>query len=155
MITLEYHISPMSPERLSAKALENSSEADLRYELFLGDIVFRINDADFSAQWDWVPVLDFALEIDEIVSKLSPHDSAELEFTESDSVIRFDREVEETRVSANYSTGVAVVAHRHLAQATASFRGKVIAELLLAYPRLRENKAMEKWLAQLDAPRTP
>jgi hypothetical protein len=41
--------------------LANATETDLRYRSLLGDVEFRIGDADFSAQRGWIPLLDFAI----------------------------------------------------------------------------------------------
>jgi len=60
MITLDYRLSPLPGDRTD-RELVSASESELRYSLFLGDVVFRVGDADFSANWGWVPVLDFAL----------------------------------------------------------------------------------------------
>jgi len=40
---------------------ETVPEWVLRYECFLGDVTFKIDNVDFSTHWGWVPVLDFAL----------------------------------------------------------------------------------------------
>jgi hypothetical protein len=35
----------------------SASATDLRYRSLLGDVEFRIGDADFSTQWGWIPLL--------------------------------------------------------------------------------------------------
>jgi hypothetical protein len=61
MIDLRYSISPSSPERVKPVDMRTADEGTLRYDLFLGDIIFFANGVDFSTNWAWVPILDAAL----------------------------------------------------------------------------------------------
>ena len=65
------------------------SEMQLHYDIFLGDITFIVDGADFSTELGWVPVLDFAVCLSRAVSALteSPHD--QFEFTGSSDAIDF------------------------------------------------------------------
>jgi hypothetical protein len=111
--------------------------------LFLGDVIFKIGETDFSARWDWVPVLDFALGLEHLIKQLEGgEESVEFEFTESDSAIRFTRENGEVFVSASYAPYRAVAKISELAQAVRAFRQRVVADLFLTYPQLRTNEAI-------------
>ena len=142
MITIDYKLSPSS-SGLIGQALDSASEMDLRYSLFLGDVVFMVGDADFSANWGWVPVLDFALGLAHTIRELQEGKrESEFDFTESDAVIRFQREEEDVLISASYTPHRTVVTVDDLASAVGLFRKRVVADLLLAHPQLRMNPSM-------------
>ena len=46
------------------------TEEDLRYRVALGNLVFHVGDKDFSADWNWIPLVDLAASFAEIVRKL-------------------------------------------------------------------------------------
>lgn len=144
MTVLDYHISPLSPERSNGAGLTSASEADLRYALFLGDVIFRIGDADFSARWDWVPILDFAIGLERAVEELQRgKEHSEYDFTESDAAIRFARDEGEVFVSATFVPYRAVVALSELLGAAHAFRTRVVDELCSTYPELRRNTVLQ------------
>ena len=59
------------------------TEEDLRYRVALGNLIFHIGDKDFSADWDWIPLVDLAASFAEIIRKLEGGSSSEIfEFTE-------------------------------------------------------------------------
>jgi hypothetical protein len=114
-------------------------EMTLRYDLFLGDVVFRVDDKDFSARWDWVPVLDFALALRFSVQEADRVGTATLDFTESDAEIRLEAMDNQVRVSANYTPDVAQVGRGELAAAADGFMCRVVRELADAHPGLDRN----------------
>jgi hypothetical protein len=142
MITLDYRLSPL-PGDYTDQALVSAGESELRYRLFFGDIVFRIGDADFSANWGWVPVLDFALGLEHAVrGLLHGKDEAEFEFTESDSTIRFQRDAADVFVSASYAPYRTVVNLEDLLKAARAFRTRVVDDLSLIHPQLGLNSTI-------------
>lgn len=76
--------------------------AALRHDLFCGDVYLADveSDRELATAWGWVPVLDFAWALCDIVERLGrdprgsrspgPH-RAELDFTESTDLLRFER----------------------------------------------------------------
>ena len=81
------------------------SEQALRYDYFVGDIGFTASGTDFSTTWGWVPVLDFAVSLNALVTALEPHSELDFEFTESDHTISFRRGDKEVLVSTSYVSG--------------------------------------------------
>lgn len=146
MVTLDYRLVPQAND-VADRALDSASEDDIRYRLFLGDVVFRVGEADFSAIWGWVPVLDFAMGLEHVVRDLlRGNKEAEFEFTESDSTIRFERDEGEVFVSANYAPRRAVVKLETLVGAVRTFRTQVLNDLLMAHPALRLNVTVRRLL---------
>jgi hypothetical protein len=82
VLTLDYRLSPRWRAQAAEMDLRSVSAEALHYDLFLGDVVFRSNEADFSAPWDWVPILDFAMSLLRIARQLRTSGSQRFEFTE-------------------------------------------------------------------------
>lgn len=61
MIRFDYELSPDWNRSATRAELRCADETALRYNCFLGDVVLILDGTNFSAQWRWVPVLDFAL----------------------------------------------------------------------------------------------
>ncbi|HWI21082.1 MAG TPA: hypothetical protein VNT22_00550 [Baekduia sp.] len=138
MITLDFKLSaewhPYDIDLRTTDALE------LRYDAFLGDVVFRIDEHDFSAQWGWVPVLDFALALRTIAERIATSEHELFEFTESGATIDFRRQGALITVSSSYSQAIATVALAEMTEATADHLQEVVARLVKSYPAVAENE---------------
>jgi hypothetical protein len=83
----------------------------LRHDLFCGDVYLAEGERELSTAWGWVPVLDFAWALCDIVERLDqdPNGSraarpqhAELDFTESTDRLRFVRRFGHVDVTADW-----------------------------------------------------
>jgi hypothetical protein len=135
MLTFDYVLDP-AWDRAEVD-LAAADEMVLRYDCFLGDVVFVVGEADFSARWGWVPILDFAVALDGIVDLLVGE--GRFEFTESDAAIDFRRDGDVVQVSTNYMPGSAVVPLVELQAATDAFLRRVVADLTARHPELARN----------------
>jgi hypothetical protein len=123
------------------------TEEDLRYRVALGNLIFRVGDKDFSAAWEWIPLVDLAASFHEIVRKLESGNSSEtFEFTESDAWIRFEKKNEKVLVSTSYEEGVGETPLSELAETTKSFRERLRGELVRKHPHAAHNVAVRKLL---------
>lgn len=86
MITLDYMLRE-SPD--PGRDLKVVDENALHYDLFLGNVSFRVDDADMSTSWGWIPIIDFAVCIERIANGLKPRETQSFEFTESENRIDF------------------------------------------------------------------
>ncbi|MGW7515108.1 hypothetical protein ACWGJ2_05890 [Streptomyces sp. NPDC054796] len=86
----------------------------LRHDLFCGDVYLADTkaDAELSTAWGWLPVLDFAWALCDIVERLDkdPRGSrapgpvrAELDFTESTDCLLFERRFGWVEITADWS----------------------------------------------------
>ena len=116
------------------------TESELRYDHFLGDIRFRVGEADFSTHWGWVPVLDFALGICHLLDAIGEHGASAFEFTESESTLRLSRDGNELTVSADYAPGVGTTTILEARAAASRFARSLGARLTGMYPALRHNQ---------------
>lgn len=142
MIVLDYKLS--SPWNDKAKWPSDFSSVDemaLRYDLLLGDVVLKTDTCDFSAKWGWVPVVDFAVSLRQIVNVLSEHNNTEatFEFTESNAIIRFKQEEGTVRITANYVTCDAYVSFAQLQTTVKEFVDRIGCEFAQQYGSLNKN----------------
>jgi hypothetical protein len=139
MITLDYELSEDWNRRAAEIDLRSADEVTLRYDYFLGDVVFVVDRADFSARWGWVPVLDFALGLRAIAGGLVSEAEESFEFTESDAAIEFRREGETVKIEAGYASAAAEVRHLEFTLHAERFVERVVADLSSRYTGLAIN----------------
>lgn len=151
MIKIDFQLSPSWNRDLKQTDLASIDERRLRYDSLLGDVIFCIDNHDFSAPWGWVPILDFASSLKMIVDELhgsSTH--AEFEFTESDSKIFFRLEGSRVCVGCTYAPGTAEVELDCLTREVIAFRDRLRNTITTEYPALLMSKAFRS-LAGLEA----
>jgi hypothetical protein len=123
----------------------------LRYECFLGDIRFEVDKVDFSTHWGWVPVLDFALGMSNLLNALE-HDSEQtFEFTESEAVIRIRRTDGIVELTTSYSPGVMRVDVGELREATRDLAQRLGTRFGSEHPALANNEEFQAALRQVGA----
>jgi hypothetical protein len=151
-IVLDYELS--WNRRASEVDLRTADETALRYRCFLGDVVFLVDESDFSARWGWVPILDFAMSLRTMAGGLvdGPSQKQSFEFTESDAELVFEREGSMVKIEANYVPVTAEVPHVDLSVDAERFLARVIRELERSYPALAENAFVAGLLRDLAVP---
>jgi hypothetical protein len=123
------------------------TEEDLRYRVALGNLIFRVGDKDFSADWEWIPLIDLAAGFHEIVRKLEEGSASEtFEFTESDAWVRFEKKDGKVLVSTSYGEGKGEVALHSVSEAVKSFRQRLQSELVRQHPQAAHNAAVRRLL---------
>ncbi len=129
VLTLDYELP--SRTEVDERRLAAAKPIELRYDYFLGDIIFVVDGLDASARWGWVPILDFALCMDTIVDALAagPRTDEQFEFTESSARITFRRVADSIEISTTYAEGRAVVPIPDLRLAVARFLQRLSRDL--------------------------
>jgi hypothetical protein len=146
MINLSYRLAADWNEKAEGVDWATASETELRYGAFMGDQIFVIDGADFSAKWGWVPILDFATSLVKIIQGLHAHESELLfEFTESDAQIQFNRQADRVLVTSNYSTAKATTPLGELDKAAASYAERVLRDAINLHPTLNTNHSLAAW----------
>jgi len=125
------------------------NEALLRYDCFLGDIVFVVGGADLSTNWGWVPMLDFAISMRFVVDDLEESESAMFDFTDSDHTIEFAM-VSRTllQVRSSYASSVGTVPLGEFKIAASRFLGATRAFLENSFQGLIENPHYKETLGK-------
>ncbi|MEU3300322.1 hypothetical protein ABZ729_10950 [Streptomyces sp. NPDC006678] len=139
----------------------------LRHDLFCGDVYLADTKADHevSTAWGWVPVLDFAWALCDIVEQLdrdplgsrsAQPQHAELDFTESSDRMLFERRFGWVDVEADWMPGdepPLTFNHGELRREARDFLHDLIADLTDMHDGLADNPVV--WDLQARFPRTP
>ncbi|GAA4807893.1 hypothetical protein GCM10023220_42740 [Streptomyces ziwulingensis] len=139
----------------------------LRHDLFSGDVYLADTEKDheLSTAWGWVPVLDFAWALCDIVEQLDrdPAGSraarpqrAELDFTESSDRLLFERRFGWVDIDAEWlppSEPLLSFSHSELRREARDFLHDLIADLTDMHEDLGDNPAI--WTLQARFPRLP
>lgn len=150
MIELRSQLSPSWKAQVRPEDVVTATDSDLRYAFFLGDIHFAVNGVDFSARWDWIPILDFALCLRSVVEDLEAGGVETLEFTESEAMIEFKLDSGLVRVAANYVSDASVVPYDSLQNAVKTFAQDVKADLVAEFPGLLVNEAFKVYQSEVS-----
>jgi hypothetical protein len=135
---LTYHLS--EDWNKAGLDLKTASEAELRYSAVLGDLFLESDNADLSARWGWIPLIDFAVSLQQIVGQLKPEPFQVFEFTESDATLNFLRSNQDIQISASYAPGRITVSYQELKTIARDFQNQLVTDLLKTYPELLENQ---------------
>lgn len=138
MIVLGYVLSGAG---VAPAELATADEMTLRYDCFPGDVVLTVDDVDLSARWGWVPVLDFAMALDDAVDGLTrAQDGTQVvDFTENDAVLELTRRGTDVAVTASWTTGRAVVALADLRSGAKGLLQRLLTDLVARFPQLADN----------------
>ncbi|WP_130799060.1 hypothetical protein [Streptomyces otsuchiensis] len=134
----------------------------LRHDLFCGDVYLAdtVTDDEVSTAWGWVPVLDFAwalcdiaerLDRDPMGSRASRPQRAELDFTESTELLRFERRFGHVRIRADWQDNdepALTVPFGDLRREARDFLQDVVADLTDMHEDLDHNPAVWDLLAR-------
>lgn len=149
MVILDYILDPEELQKLNELDLASVTGTQLDYYLFCGSIIFRVDSASLDALWKWIPVLDFAIKINEIVSGLADGHEEVLEFTECEATISIARTGPDVHIKATYTPASAHVPLEEIRKAAAGFLQKLKNDLLSRFPALAQNVAFKERLALL------
>jgi len=139
---LDYRLSEDWDENSSD--LATADETELRYYAVTGDIIVRNDQADLSARWGWIPLIDFALALRKIAATLTIEEGREtFEFTESDATLQFDRHGHGMTITGSYAAGEITVSFTVFVDQAKDFARRLDAELLAKRPELKLNPVYE------------
>jgi hypothetical protein len=114
--------------------------------VFLGDQIFLVDDADFSARWGWVTILDFAADIVFATAKLALGETnADVSFTENEALKGFSRQGQSVAISSTYTAVRAEVRLDELQSAAHSYARMMFEDATALHPPLKMNKSFLAW----------
>ena len=148
MITIDFLISPSWRSKHADDQLQSADGATLRYDVLLGDVIFRTDECDFSARWDWVPLIDFVASLRQMMDELIEKDNSKtvFDFTESDATLEFKRESSTVIISPSYVKCHAIVPLVDLARAVDSVSRRLVETISREFPLLLLNKTLPSLL---------
>ncbi len=149
VIELGYSLSNRFPDPPQTD-YRSAGVRELRYDLFCGDVHLEAEDADLSTAWGWVPVLDFAWALCDIVEELDRDpaggraarvQTADLDFTQNTQLLRFARRFNWVEVTATWlpDEPPVVVRHGDLRREARDFLQDTLADLFDMHPDLADN----------------
>ncbi|MEV5380606.1 hypothetical protein B7P34_21680 [Streptosporangium nondiastaticum] len=164
MIDLGYSLSRRFPDPPQTDYRTADVRA-LRHDLFCGDVYIADVKADreLSTAWGWVPVLDFAWALCDVMEQIDrdPRGNrsaatqfAELDFTESTDCMLFERRFGWVEVSADWMPAdepALTFDHRALRREARDFLHDLIADLCDMHEGLADNPVI--WDLQARFPR--
>ncbi|MFI0779688.1 hypothetical protein [Streptomyces sp. NPDC021212] len=164
MIDLGYSLSRRFPDPPQTDYRSADTHA-LRHDLFCGDVYLAdtVADRELSTAWGWVPVLDFAWALCDIVERLDrdPRGSRsarriheELDFTESADRMLFERRFGWVDITADWvplEEAPLTFQHSALRREARDFLQDLIADLVDMHEGLGDNPAI--WDLQARYPR--
>jgi hypothetical protein len=141
MIILDYAIRKAPSSNVD---LRTASESDLHYDLFLGDVTFKVDDTDLSALWGWIPIIDFAACLHRIADHLVPGDTETFEFTESEQRLDFTLQNGIVEINSTYANATVTMPRDELRRSAREFLKRVLDDLSRAHPGLDENSTVRR-----------
>ncbi len=167
MLDIGYSLSPRFPDPPQTDYRSADVHA-LRHDLFCGDVYLADTETDheLATSWGWLPVLDFAWALCDIVTDLDadPRGSrapgprrAELDFTESTDRMHFERRFGWVDVTADWVTRKdgrstpLTCAYAELRRESRDFLHDLVADLTDMHEDLAGNPAV--WSLQARFPR--
>lgn len=155
MLDIGYSLSARFPDPPQTDYRSADSRA-LRHDLFCGDVHLADTETDreLATAWGWLPVLDFAWALCDIVEQLDtdPRGSraagprhAELDFTESAERLRFERRFGWVDVQADWSPPgepPLTFGHALLRDEARDFLHDLVADLTDMHPGLADNPVL-------------
>jgi hypothetical protein len=165
VLDIGYSLSPRFPDPPQTDYRAADVRA-LRHDLFCGDVYLADTKADreLSTSWGWLPVLDFAwalcditerLDQDPLGSRAPGPQRAELDFTESTDLLRFERRFGWVDITADWShPGEPPLSFQHsvLRREARDFLHDLLADLTDMHEGLADNPAL--WDLSARYPRT-
>ncbi|KMO98436.1 hypothetical protein [Streptomyces roseus] len=166
MLDIGYSLSRRFPDPPQTD-YRSADVHSLRHDLFCGDVYLAdtVKDREVSTAWGWVPVLDFAWALCDIVEQLDqdPRGSrsanrqyAELDFTESTDRMLFERRFGWVDIEADWMPAEEeplTFSHRLLRREARDFLHDLIADLTDMHDSLADNPTI--WTLQSRFPRVP
>ena len=158
MIDLGYALSRRFPDPPQTD-YRSADVRSLRHDLFCGDVYLAEGERELATAWGWVPVLDFGwalcdiaerLDRDPLGSRASRPQRAELDFTQSTELLRFERRFGWVDVSADWVEDEPPISLRHddLRREARDFLHDVVADLVDMHDGLDANPVVWNLLAR-------
>jgi hypothetical protein len=148
MIKLDFQ--PSIAWSASCSDPDTADLGDLRYCIFLGDVVLKIDDQDFSALWGWIPLLDFSISLVCMLRNLPDSGIEVYEFTESVAELRLTMAKSSVEVTCNYADAIAQVAYDDFRQEAERYGSAVFDAAVTSIPGLARNPSFLTLRANLE-----
>jgi hypothetical protein len=143
MIKFDYSFSREWEHNVNDIDLRRADETVLRYSAFLGDIIVRVDDIELGTNFGWVPIIDYAICLKQIVVNLGVPEIEEaiFDFTESDAIIRFMKKERHVEIMPSYTTASGKASFDDFVAAVDAFIAHLRSDVINQFPLLNCNQA--------------
>jgi hypothetical protein len=130
----------------------DADETAIRYNLFLGSLILKKEDKSIVIDWDWVPLIDFAICLRTICNSLlkKMHSEEEFEFTESDSRIMFQKDGDKITIATSFSDEIIEISFEEFQKAVSKFYKEVIFEAVEKNKEIKNNDSFIEYLKEVE-----
>ncbi len=130
----------------------NADTAAFRYNLFLGSLILKEDNHSIIFDWDWIPLLDFALSLLAICNNLTSKviGEEEFEFTESDATIIFSRNGDRIKMMSSFSNESLEMNFGEFQKGVKSFYKEIIFDILGKRQELKSNSVFIEYLREAE-----
>ncbi len=130
----------------------NADEIALRYNFFLGSLYLKKADQSILIDWNWVPLIDFAICLHAICGNLigKTHGEEEFEFTESDSKIIFKKNGDNLKIVTSFSNEILEMSFEEFQNAVKEFYKNIIFKAIERNQEVSGNDAFIKYLREAE-----
>lgn len=132
--------------------ITRADEGDLRYSLFLGNLILKTINNSIIIDWNWVPLFDFAICLVQICNKLLKEEikKAEFEFTESDEKLIFHKNGNSVKICTTFSDEILEMTFENFQMGARDFYKAVVSEILSKNVGLKDNEVFLKYLKEAE-----
>ena len=147
MFDIKYHLSYNTYSDIT-----KADESDLRYNLFLGNLVLKTQSQSIIIDWDWIPLLDFAFCLLTISNNLSAKMRAEeeFEFTESDAKIYFQKNNDKIKIVVSFSDKQLEISFEEFKTGVHEFYKNLVFEIITKDKEIKNNILFLEYLKEAE-----
>ncbi|MES2619693.1 MAG: hypothetical protein V4615_02495 [Bacteroidota bacterium] len=129
-----------------------ADETDLRYNLFLGSLILKTQKKSIIIDWDWIPLIDFAICLLAICNNLltKMKGEEEFEFTESDSKVFFQKNGDRIKIITSFSDEVLEMSFEEFQSAVKMFYKSLLFEIVGKVQEIKNNSSFIEYLKEAE-----
>jgi hypothetical protein len=126
-------------------------ETNIRYDCFLGSIKLKNEKISILIDWEWIPLLDFALCL-LIISKQfhKINQVEEFEFTESDSKLIFQKTGSSIKIFFSFSEELLETSFEEFEEGCKMFYKNLLQEIVTKNENIEKNAFFLKYLIDVE-----
>lgn len=120
-----------------------ASLTELTWYYFHGDVHIGTADGEFTTNFGWVAILDFATNLSALASNLQVGEQANYWFKESDDWFSFLRTgSDQVVIAASFAPGLATSSYGEFKAESANFLAQILKRLIAEFPELALNPVL-------------
>lgn len=147
MFEVIYNLSGNAPSNVA-----QADEVDLRYNLFLGSLILKTSINSVVIDWDWVPLIDFSICLLAICNVLFEKEQGEeeMEFTESDSRLFFQKNGDRIRIATSFSDENLEMSFEEFQRGVKQFYKDLIFDIVEKKEEIKNNATFTEYLMEAE-----